>query len=352
MTDKIALFVVRAAMMPVMMSAMMPALTYKVQGYAFTAHEIHQIAKPLMRALKHACHLPTSFPSSIVHHRLAGKVPRLERVHAANNLTLLARAMNAPTPLLEIALARIAATEQGTRFPGPMLGIPWHVQRGHLTPTDNRRQRLLMPALTTALHEHGVTIGTPEHTPQWTAAHALPTPPRWLFGLFRRPMTRVDLAKAYDRACIWVSDVVRYDEQRRTVALQPQTPGDRPAFIRQIREWVDDVNAAHAETNGPPSAEQGDWLRLRAALRPAGRWPSNAAHPPRPRPSAPRSPSRSSGASTAAAAHPPALMQGGRCTPTGRSCSRTGERWAPSQPPSPRDRTRPPTSTDACWTSR
>ena len=84
-TDKIALFVVRAVMMP--------ALTYKMQGHAFTRKEMHQIFKPLMHALKHACGLAITFPSSFMHHRLAGKVPRLETVHTANNLTLLARAI-------------------------------------------------------------------------------------------------------------------------------------------------------------------------------------------------------------------------------------------------------------------
>ena len=78
MTDKMALFVVRAAMMP--------ALTYKMQGHAFTRQEIDQIARPLLQALKHACGLPISFPSSFLHHRLAGKVPWLETVHTGEQL--------------------------------------------------------------------------------------------------------------------------------------------------------------------------------------------------------------------------------------------------------------------------
>ena len=68
MTDKIALFVVRAVMMP--------ALTYKMQGHAFTRNEMHHIFKPLMHALKHAYDLPTTFPSSFMHHRLAGNDSR------------------------------------------------------------------------------------------------------------------------------------------------------------------------------------------------------------------------------------------------------------------------------------
>ena len=61
-TDKIALFMVRAVMMP--------ALTYKMQGHAFTSEDMHKIFKPLMHALKHACGFPISFPSSFMHHRL------------------------------------------------------------------------------------------------------------------------------------------------------------------------------------------------------------------------------------------------------------------------------------------
>jgi exonuclease III/ribonuclease HI len=274
MTDKMALFVVRAAMMP--------ALVYKMQGHAFKRQEIDQIARPIVHVLKHACGLPISFPSSFLHHRLAGKVPRLETVHTANNLTLLVRAMNAPSPLSEIALARIAATEHRTSFPGPMLEIPWHVRQEHLTPTGDRKQRLLIPALATALHERGATIGMPGHTRQWAAANLLPKPVPWLFDLFRRPMARLDLKKAYDRACIRVSDCVRYDEGRRSITLQPQARGRRPSFIRQISQRIGEVNAARADINGPPSADLGDWVRLMGALQPAAQQPGNPGRQPHP----------------------------------------------------------------------
>jgi hypothetical protein len=153
MTDKIALFVVRAVLMP--------ALAYKMQGHAFNSNEIHKIFQPIKHALKHICHLPISFPSSFMHHRLAGKVPRLETVHTANNLTILVRAVNAPSPLSEITLARIAATEHRLCFPGPMLEIPWHILQAHLTPPRNGAQRLTISALTRALHERGVALSTP-----------------------------------------------------------------------------------------------------------------------------------------------------------------------------------------------
>jgi hypothetical protein len=80
-----------------------------------------------MHALKHACGFPITFPSSIMHRRLAGKVLRLETVHSANNLTLLVRAMNVPTPLGEIIRIRIVATAHALSFPGPMLEVPWRV---------------------------------------------------------------------------------------------------------------------------------------------------------------------------------------------------------------------------------
>ena len=168
MTDKIALFVVRAVLMP--------ALTYKMQGHAFNGQEIGKIFQPIMHALKHLCHLPTTFPSSFMHHRLAGKVPRLETVHTANNLTILVRAVNAPSPLSEITLARIAATEHRLCFPGPMLEIPWHVLQAHLRPPCNGSRRLFIPALARALHDRGVTLGTPEYQSVWRNVNALPNP--------------------------------------------------------------------------------------------------------------------------------------------------------------------------------
>jgi ribonuclease HI len=237
MTDKIALFVVSAVMMP--------ALTYKMQGHAFTRNELHNIAKPLVRALKHACQLPSTFPSSFMHHRLAGKVPRLETVHTANNLTLLVRAMNAPSPIAEITQARIAATEHRLCFPGPMLEIPWHVRQEHLTMTNgSRHQRPLIPAMAATLDERGTTLGTPTYTPQWRAANALPEPPQWLFGVFRDTLSRRALKKAYDRACIWVSDAVNHEAAAsESMTLQPQPRGGRPDFIRRIAASLRTINA-------------------------------------------------------------------------------------------------------------
>ena len=172
-------------------------------------------------------------------------------------------------------------------LPGTHARDPRHVRQEHLTPTDNRRQRLLIPALATALHERGVTIGTPGHTPQWTATHSLPTSPQWLFDLFHRPMTRLDLKKAYDRACIWASDCVRYDEGRRSITLQPQPRGRRPSFIRKINQWIGEVNAAHADTDNPPSADLEDWARLMEALQPARQQPGQPDDPGRPHPCIP-----------------------------------------------------------------
>ncbi len=149
-------------------AVMMPALTYKMQGHTFTRGELQQASEPLMHALKHACSLPITFPSTFM-------VPRLETVHTANNLTLLKRALIAPTPLREITLARIAATEHRMRFPGPMLEILWHVHKGHRRAD---RKRLLIPALARALHERGVTLGTPGYAESLSADSALPTPRR------------------------------------------------------------------------------------------------------------------------------------------------------------------------------
>ena len=117
--------------------------------------------------------------------------------------------------------------------------------------------------------------------------NSLPKPAQWLFDLFRRPMARQDLKKAYDRACIWASDCVRYDEGRRSIALQPQARGGRPGFIRQISQWIGEVNAAHADTNNPPSADLGDWARLMGALQPAGQQPGQPDDPGRPPPCIP-----------------------------------------------------------------
>src|SRR5262249_38252767 len=157
-----------------------------------------------------ACQLPSTFPSSFMHHRLAGKVPRLETIHMGNNWTLLVRAMNAPSPISDIVQARIAATEHRMRFPGPMLEIPWHVRQEHLMLTSGatRSQRLLIPALAVALDERGTTLGMPTYPSEWMATNALPESPHWLFGVFRGVLRRKVLAKAYDRACIWISDVV------------------------------------------------------------------------------------------------------------------------------------------------
>ena len=59
MTDKIALFVTHAVLMS--------ALTYKMQGHAFTHKQLHHIFKPIMHTLKHACGPASKFSSSVMH---------------------------------------------------------------------------------------------------------------------------------------------------------------------------------------------------------------------------------------------------------------------------------------------
>ena len=83
---------------------MMPALTYKMQGHTFNLGELHQIFKPLMHTLKHACSLPTTFPSTFMHHRLGGKVPRLETWWVGTGT------QPSPTP----SLPRSSSTETGS----------------------------------------------------------------------------------------------------------------------------------------------------------------------------------------------------------------------------------------------
>jgi ribonuclease HI/exonuclease III len=257
-TDKIALFVIRAVLMP--------ALTYKMQGHAFNRDQVHEIFMPLMHALKHACGLPISFPSSLMHHRLGGKVPRLETVHMANNLTLLMRAMNAPSPLCEIILARIAATEHALLFPGPILQAPWHAQQVQRMAAKGGR-RLLIPALATVLGERGVVIGKPAFSPQWQATNALPKPPQWLLDVYRDGLTCLELKTAYCRGCVLVSDVFLRDASRR-VALQPQPQGGPTNLIAKMKKWIRD---------GPD--EEGS-TRLQVALNPGLARPHRLAHEP------------------------------------------------------------------------
>jgi RNase H len=129
------------------------------------------------------------------------------------------------------------------RFPGPMLEIPWHIQPRHLALDKNQRrrlQRLLIPAAAKALNERGVTIRKPEYNAQYRAAGARPTPrQQWLFDAFRQTLTSKELKKAYERGCIWVSGVARYDEVRRKPVLRPQPRGVHPSVIAKISVWID-----------------------------------------------------------------------------------------------------------------
>jgi len=56
-TDKIALFTVRAVMMP--------ALTYKMQGHAFTSEAMHDIFMPLMHGPQARLRLPHLIPELV-----------------------------------------------------------------------------------------------------------------------------------------------------------------------------------------------------------------------------------------------------------------------------------------------
>ena len=159
----------------------------------------------------------------------------------ANNLTLLARATNMPSPLAEITLTRIAATEHKIRFPGPMLEVPWHVSEEHVKPTANRQQRVLIPALARTLSARGTTLGVPTFSARWRLANGLQEPPKWFLGVFRRPMTPIELRKAYDVACIWISDIITYDWRTNQARLQQQqhaTTG-RSDLVKRIKRWTD-----------------------------------------------------------------------------------------------------------------
>jgi ribonuclease HI len=258
MTDKIALFLTRAVIMP--------ALEYKMKGHAFTGNELRRIYRPIMHALKHACHLPITFPSSILHHRLAGKVPRPGTLFAASNLTLQLRAMNDPTLLSAIAYVRLVATENGLRYPGPMLEAPWHIKQVQPGRKDMKGRRLFIPTVAVVLLERGATIGMPTYSLQWTAARALPTPPRMLIDIYRGPLTRSDLSAIYDRADIWASDVLRVGEiggQMTFLQLHPQPQGRPTGYTQKIRGWLERM--AHD-----------DLLRLQRQLYPSRAYPPNA----------------------------------------------------------------------------
>ena len=161
-------------------------------------------------------------------------------------------------------MARIAATEHRTRFPGPMLEVPWHVQPGHCEANAKESRRLLIPALAMALDERGVTLGKPTYSALWRAANTLselePEPSPWLLDAYRRPMTRAEMAKAYERACVLISDIVAYDWGRDAATLLRQPAGRWPRFVHQIARWTD------TSTDG--SMDEEERCRLRMMLLP------------------------------------------------------------------------------------
>ena len=72
---------------------------------------------------------------------------------------------------------------------------------------------------------------------QWRAANALPKPPQWLFDVYRRPLTRLELRTAYRRACVWISDVVKVDEEPLTTS--PTAASRRPPRLHPTNQSVD-----------------------------------------------------------------------------------------------------------------
>ena len=114
----------------------------------------------------------------------------------------------------------------------------------------------------------------------WRNVNALPNPPQWLFGVFRRPLIRKELKTAYDRAHIWASDAAHLIPPdwptRDRVALQLQPRGGQPAFIKKIAPWIREIN---------DNSIDGIWedrARLEGALRPTRQQPLPIAHDPDP----------------------------------------------------------------------
>ena len=182
MTDRMALFMAH--------TAPMPGLVYKVQGHAFTRQEVLLTFKPFMHTFECVCgpsphpH-PISFPSSIMYHRLAGKVPRLETVHMTNNPTLLMRVMK------RAGFAR----------------------RDHSGPHRHHGAQAVLP---------GAYARDPEARPartlesrQGRAVDALIDPQQWVFDVSRRPLACSNLETAFRCGCILASDAIQIDTRRR-----------------------------------------------------------------------------------------------------------------------------------------
>jgi hypothetical protein len=76
-------------------------------------------------------------------------------------------------------------------------------------------------------------------------------------------MTRTELRAAYDRACIWISDIVTFNWERDAATLQRQPVGGRPHFVHRIARWIDPV----ATTTD--SMDEQERSRLRTAFLPS-----------------------------------------------------------------------------------
>ena len=184
----------------------------------------------------------------------------------------------------------------------------------------------------------------------WRNVNALPNPPQWLFGVFRRPLIRAELKTAYDRAHIWASDaacLIPPDwPTRDRVALQLQSRGGQPAFIQKIARWIREI-----EDNSIDGIWE-DKVWLVGALWPARQQPLPIAHDPDPPFDIPFTLvelKRMYGQNFFQALTPKHL---GWPTPMDRSSSRTDKRRDHSQEPSPRDQPRPSTFEDGPWSSR
>ena len=260
-TDKVASYVARAVAGP--------SLAYRLQGAPLSDRQLSELERPIVRAIKWRCGLPSTAPSTLVHHRMVYAVPRLLTVADQQHLTLALRAINGDVLQRGVMLTRLMLANHQLRWPAPIWDAPLEV------PSNSAARHLIPVHVAGLLHRRCLSIpvcAIPEEHPDEMAE-----------ALARVPLTKLVAETGHDiparqwryayKRCLWrASDWLRWRPDRDALEYcDPRDPlqrrGRKPDLIQAVVRWWGRVVAApevraHVKTVMRPRAAMTDATQL------------------------------------------------------------------------------------------
>ncbi|KAJ2219806.1 hypothetical protein IWW45_009255 [Coemansia sp. RSA 485] len=193
LTDRICQMFTRAVLIP--------TVAYRLMGQPLLPTEIRHIESPMLVFTKHGFKLPSTTPSSVIHHQKGANIPRLEAVLTTRNIDMTTRWRNGrgATFFAKVANALEESTCKLTCFPGAILPNAQHVSARH---ARHRKGvgRLWLTYLARMITKYDLTVEVPS---------PLATPKEGILTAFQKPPGDKVLTTLYNQGICRIDQVFR-----------------------------------------------------------------------------------------------------------------------------------------------